>query len=175
MSFVRKEDIKDNVSGYKDYKSFLDSLGEDKNQLFILSITHRSLVDEVLESINPFIKKGDIIINGGNEWYLNSETRQKELREKGVGYVGMGVSGGYQSARRGPSMSPGGDDHILDRVVPILKTFAARYQGNPCVTKIGPGGSGHYVKCMYITVSSNAIGSERILGNPVQVSPHRSR
>lgn len=121
MRAAQKETIKDKVSGYKDYKSFVDSLGNEENKLFILRITHGSPVDEVLKSLYPFLKKGDIILDGGNEWYLNSEARQKKLHEKGIGYVGMGVSGGYQSARRGPSISPGGDDHVLDRVMPILR------------------------------------------------------
>lgn len=149
MCSAEKQNIKDNVTGYKDYESFVNSLGKDDNKLFVFSITHGSPADEVLKSLSPFLKKGDIILDGGNEWYLNSERRQKELGEKGVGYVGMGVSGGYQSARRGPSISPGGDDGVLDRVMPILEKFAAKSKGKPCVTKIGPDGSGHYVKMVH--------------------------
>lgn len=67
MCTAQKETTKDKVSGYKDYKSFVDSLGNEENKLFILSITHGSPVDEVLKSLGPFLKKGDIILDGGNE------------------------------------------------------------------------------------------------------------
>lgn len=82
---------KETVLGYRDYKSFIDSLGNEENKLFVFRITHRSLVDEVLKSIGPFLKKGDIILDGRNEWYLNLEARQKKLREKGVGYIGISM------------------------------------------------------------------------------------
>lgn len=134
MCAAQKETTQDKVSGYKDYKSFVDSLGNGENKLFILSITHGSPVDEVLKSLGPLLKKGDIILDGGNEWCLSSEARKKELREKGVSQQGE---------------FPSGDDHVLEKVMPILENLAAKYNGKPCVAKVGPGGSGHYVKMVH--------------------------
>lgn len=94
--------IKDKIHGYKDPSSFMSSLGSSGGRLFIFSITHGSPADSVLDQIGDMMKKGDIIVDGGNEHYQTSERRNRELREKlGVAYVGMGVSGGYQSARCG--------------------------------------------------------------------------
>jgi 6-phosphogluconate dehydrogenase len=150
------ERTKGKVHGYKDPKKFMDSLGGgepagEQARLLVFSITHGWPADSVLDKIGDYLARGDIILDGGNEWYQNSERRNKELRErKGVKYIGMGVSGGYQSARRGPSLSPGGDDDALDKVMPLLRKVAAKDgNGNPCVQKIGPGGSGHYVKMVH--------------------------
>ena len=80
--------------------------------------------------------------------------------EQRVDYVGMGVSGGYQSARRGPSLSPGGDIDAIQRVLPLLELVAAKdKEGNPCVAHIGPGGSGHYVKMMHNGVEQGMLGA----------------
>lgn len=106
MRAAQKETIKDKVSGYKGYKSFVDSVGNEVNKLFILSITYGSPVDEVLKSLYPFLKKGDIILDGGNEWYLNLEARQKKLHEKGIGYVGMGFRVGISQQEEGLRYPP---------------------------------------------------------------------
>jgi 6-phosphogluconate dehydrogenase len=143
----------DKVTGYKDYKSFMKSFDNDKQQprLIILSITHGHPADEVLASIRQYLNKGDIILDGGNEWYLDTERRQKEMDELGVHFIGMGVSGGYQSARRGASLSPSGNKEVLDNILlPFLRTVCAKSdKGGDCVTNIGPGGSGHYVKMVH--------------------------
>lgn len=140
------------IDGYYKADKFTQSLGQEGTpKLFMFSITHGNPADSVLKKIKSELKKGDIILDGGNEHYRNTERRQKECAEMGVHWIGMGVSGGYQSARRGPSMSPGGDSKTLDQVLPLLKMYAARdpKTGDPCVTKIGPGGSGHYVKMVH--------------------------
>lgn len=143
--------IQGKVEGFKEYDTFIASLSPSGHRLLVLSITHGSPVDSVLQQLIPYLSKGDIILDGGNEWYEDSERRMEWVRrEKGVDYIGMGVSGGYQSARRGPSFSPGGDSAALQRVLPILKKVAAKADdGNPCVAQIGPGGSGHYVKMVH--------------------------
>ncbi|KAL7269487.1 hypothetical protein RUND412_007850 [Rhizina undulata] len=140
---------KGKVFGFHEYKPFLESLETDTShpKLLLLSIPHGFQTDEVLESTKKFLNKGDIILDGGNEWYRNTERRQKNLEEMGTAFIGMGVSGGYQSARHGSSMSPGGDARAIDKVLPLLKKVAAKVtDGTPCVRNIGPGGSGHYVK-----------------------------
>lgn len=92
--------IKDKIHGFEGPKSFIKSLGEEGCRLFIFSVTHGSPTDSVLDQIKDQMKKGDIVMDGGNEYYQNGERRNKGLMERfGVAYIGMGVSGGYQSAR----------------------------------------------------------------------------
>ncbi|CAF1634470.1 unnamed protein product, partial [Didymodactylos carnosus] len=143
--------LKDKIKGFKDYDSFMKSFDESKPKLLLLSITHGHPADEVLEALKKFLKKGDIILDGGNEWYKDTERRQTWLKkELGVDLIGMGVSGGYQSARRGPSISPGGDKQTIDKLMPLFEKFAAKdEQYGPCVTNVGPAGAGHYVKMIH--------------------------
>ena len=90
------------------------------------------------------LRKGDLILDASNEHWQNTQRRQGKLVAQGVFYVGMGVSGGYQAARRGPSMCPGGEDRALDLCMPLLKKVAARdAKGRPCVGRAGMGGAGH--------------------------------
>ncbi|KZT19136.1 6-phosphogluconate dehydrogenase C-terminal domain-like protein [Neolentinus lepideus HHB14362 ss-1] len=155
------EEVRSRIITYKDYDSFISSLGgTDARKLFVFSIRHGSAGDEVLKSMDKYLTDGDIILDGGNEWYLNTERRQKALEPRGVHYIGLGVSGGYQSARRGPSMSPGGNTDAIKQVLPILEKFAAKDKktGQPCVTVIGPGGSGHYVKMVHNGIEQGILG-----------------
>lgn len=153
--------VKGKVKGYKDYQSFVQSLPSPGHRLFVFSITHGSPADQVLDALRPHLAKGDIILDGGNEWYQNTERRQAQLkREQNVDYIGLGVSGGYQSARHGPSMSPGGDPAAVQRVMPLLEKVAAKdSDGNPCVAPIGPGGSGHYVKMVHNGIEQGMMGA----------------
>ncbi|KAH8689484.1 6-phosphogluconate dehydrogenase, decarboxylating [Talaromyces proteolyticus] len=143
-----KEQFKGTITGYKTIDEFVRSLDGGRRRLFMFSITHGKPADEVLGRIKKDLKKGDVILDGGNEYYRRTERRQEELRPLGVNWIGMGVSGGYQSARRGPSLSPGGDRQAIEQVLPLLELYAAKDKksGKPCVTYIGPGGAGHYVK-----------------------------
>ena len=98
----------------------------------------------------PKLSKGDIILDCGNEHFENTERRQHKCRGTGVHYIGCGVSGGYQAARAGPSMCPGGDEAGLKEVLPLLEKVAAKdKEGKPCVGIIGRGGAGHYVKMVH--------------------------
>lgn len=145
----KKEDFKGKITGFKEIDKFMESLeNKGDRKLFMFSITHGEPADSVLHKIKGKLKSGDIILDGGNEHYQRTERRQQELKPLGVSWIGMGVSGGYQSARRGPSLSPGGDKKAVEEVLPLLELYAAKDKktGKPCVTYIGPGGSGHYVK-----------------------------
>lgn len=135
----------------KDYKELCESLETpEEPKLFVFSIPHGAVGDESVKGLRPHLKKGDIILDCSNEHWTNTERRQKELEPDGIHYIGCGVSGGYQSARHGPSMSPGGNTEALQKVMPFLQRVAAKdKQGRPCVTPIGPGGSGHYVKMVH--------------------------
>lgn len=144
--------LKNKVQCIKNVDEFTKSLeGCGGRKLFIFSISHGNAADSVLSKIKGDLKKGDIILDGGNEHYRNTERRQRECGEMGVTWIGMGVSGGYQSARHGPSMSPGGDPQALEEVLPLLELYAAKdpKSGTPCVGNMGPRGAGHYVKMVH--------------------------
>ena len=130
------------------YDSLCNALSTPR--LVVFSLPHGSVGDKVLEGLMPKLSKGDIILDCGNEHFENTERRQNKCRGTGVHYIGCGVSGGYQAARAGPSMCPGGDEAGLKEVLPLLEKVAAKdKEGKPCVGIIGRGGAGHYVKMVH--------------------------
>ncbi|KAI3396551.1 hypothetical protein diail_12075 [Diaporthe ilicicola] len=135
----------------KDYESLCNSLPSDSPKLFILSVPHGSVGDKTIDGLEPYLRKGDIILDASNERWTATERRQERLRPKGVHFVGMGVSGGYQAARHGPSISPGvSSPEAWDAVWPLLTKLAAKdKQGRPCTARLGVGGCGHYVKMVH--------------------------
>lgn len=106
-------------------------------------------VDDVIESLLPVVQKGDIIIDGGNSHYTDTLRRVQYLEAKGIHFMGVGVSGGEQGARTGPSIMPGGDEAAYPHVKPILEAIAAKVNGEPCVAHLGKGAAGHYVKMVH--------------------------
>jgi 6-phosphogluconate dehydrogenase len=108
-------------------------------------------VDELIEECLPFLEKGDIVIDGGNSHYPDSERREKELKEKGIFFIGTGISGGEEGARHGPSIMPGGSVEAWPAIKPIFQGIAAKAEedGLPCCDWVGAGGSGHYVKMVH--------------------------
>lgn len=131
-----------------DYDSLCKSLSSPR--LLVFSLPHGSVGDKVLEGLEPHLSHGDIILDCGNEHFENTERRQDKCKGTGIRYIGCGVSGGYQAARAGPSMCPGGDISALNEVLPLLQKVAAKDKnGQPCVGVIGKGGAGHYVKMMH--------------------------
>jgi 6-phosphogluconate dehydrogenase len=106
-------------------------------------------VDETIESLLPYLSKGDVVIDGGNEYFTNTVRRGEKLNAQGIDFVGMGVSGGEEGARHGPSLMPGGTRAAFDKIAPIVNKIAAQVADGPCVTYIGPGGAGHYVKMVH--------------------------
>jgi 6-phosphogluconate dehydrogenase len=108
------------------------------------------VVDQTIASLLPHLEKGDIIIDGGNSLFTDSNRRTKELGEKGFHYIGTGVSGGEEGARFGPSIMPGGDPAAWESVKPIFQAIAAKVDdGTPCCDWVGEGGAGHYVKMVH--------------------------
>ena len=106
-------------------------------------------VDATIETLVPYLEAGDILIDGGNEWYEKSIQRTKGLEEKGILFVSMGVSGGEIGARHGPSLMPGGRKVAYEALENILTKIAAQVDGEACVTYIGGAGSGNYVKMVH--------------------------
>ncbi|XP_062074488.1 6-phosphogluconate dehydrogenase, decarboxylating 3, chloroplastic [Humulus lupulus] len=106
-------------------------------------------VDQTIAALSDHMEPGDAIIDGGNEWYENTERRIQEVSGKGILYLGMGVSGGEEGARNGPSLMPGGSYQAYSNVQDILHKVAAQVEDGPCVTYIGEGGSGNFVKMVH--------------------------
>jgi 6-phosphogluconate dehydrogenase len=106
-------------------------------------------VDDVIESLLPLVQKGDIIIDGGNSHFTDTLRRVTYLQGKGIHFMGIGVSGGEQGARTGPSIMPGGDPEAYPHVRPMLEAVAAKVDAVPCVAHLGKGAAGHYVKMVH--------------------------
>ena len=106
-------------------------------------------VDLVINALLPHLQSGDLIIDAGNSHFTDTDTRALYLQEKGIQFLGVGVSGGEEGARHGPSIMPGGPKEAYERVRPILEAVAAKVDGNPCVTYLGVGSVGHYVKMVH--------------------------
>jgi len=136
------------LSKHSDYSSLCNSLASPK--VIFFSLPHGTIGDKVVEELHPYLEKGDIIVDCSNEEWENTQRRQGKLVAQGVYYIGCGVSGGYQAARRGPSMCPGGQEEALNLLMPLFEKMAAKAEdGSPCVGRIGEGGSGHYVKMIH--------------------------
>jgi 6-phosphogluconate dehydrogenase len=106
-------------------------------------------VDEAIEGLLPHLTRGDIIIDGGNSHFGDTRRREGELRERGIRFLGTGVSGGEEGALRGPSIMPGGAREAYERVAPVFTRIAAQVEGVPCCAYIGADGAGHYVKMVH--------------------------
>ncbi|MFT3703600.1 MAG: NADP-dependent phosphogluconate dehydrogenase [Agriterribacter sp.] len=106
-------------------------------------------VDDVLEELIPLLDKGDIVIDGGNSHYTDTLRRVQYMQDKGFHFMGVGVSGGEEGARRGPSIMPGGDPEAYPFVKPMLEAVSAKVNGEPCVAHLGKGAAGHYVKMVH--------------------------
>jgi 6-phosphogluconate dehydrogenase len=106
-------------------------------------------VDDVIETLIPLLEKGDIIIDGGNSFYKDTVRRDAYLTGKGLRFLGVGVSGGEEGARNGPSMMPGGDENAWHYMQPLLEAIAAKANNTPCVAYLGKHGAGHFVKMVH--------------------------
>jgi len=124
-------------------------------------------VDQTIEQILPHLERGDIIIDGGNSLYTDSDRRTKDLAERGILFVGTGVSGGEEGARHGPSIMPGGNPEAWPHVKQILQSIAAKaLDGSPCCDWVGQGGAGHYVKMVHNGIE---YGDMQLIGEAYQL------
>ncbi len=121
----------------------------DRPRPIIIMVKAGAPVDAVIEELLPHLDQGDIVIDGGNSEYTDTNRRFRALSAKGFRFIGMGVSGGEEGALLGPSMMPGGEVEAYRRIEPIVRKMAAQVDGTPCVTHIGPEGAGHYVKMVH--------------------------
>lgn len=121
----------------------------EKPRVIMLLVAPAKVVDIVITDLLPHLEAQDLIVDGGNSYYKDTDRRGKLCAEKGVNFFGMGVSGGEAGARHGPSMMPGGPKESYERVRPVLESIAARVNGEPCVTWVGHGSAGHYVKTVH--------------------------
>ncbi len=140
-------DKSDNLVGFKDPKEFVQSLATPRKVMFLVQAG--SAVDQCIDLFLGLLEPGDLLIDGGNEWYENSIRRAKLVESKGLMYIAMGISGGEEGARNGPSLMPGGPRKGFDLIEPIIKKCAAQTDSGPCTTYIGGDGSGNYVKMVH--------------------------
>ncbi|WP_321277385.1 decarboxylating NADP(+)-dependent phosphogluconate dehydrogenase [Thiomicrorhabdus indica] len=115
----------------------------------MLMVKAGEVVDLFIDQLLPYLSEGDIIIDGGNSLYTDSERRTKTLQEKGIQFIGTGVSGGEEGARFGPSIMPGGNSAAWEAVKPIFQAISAKADNAPCCDWVGDGGAGHYVKMVH--------------------------
>lgn len=135
------------VIGCHDLESFVTSLKAPRRVM--LMVKAGPAVDSFIDMLLPLLDEGDIIIDGGNSLYNDSERRTHELQQKGIRFIGSGVSGGEEGARFGPSIMPGGNKEAWPAVKPIFQAIAAKVDGEPCCDWVGDYGAGHYVKMVH--------------------------
>jgi len=147
LTLLENEGAGKPVRAFVSLSDFVNSL--DHPRVIMLLVPAGKIVDAVIDELQPLLAAGDIIIDGGNSHFNDTTTRVAKLAQQGLHFFGMGISGGEEGARTGPSMMPGGDIEAYLFVKPILESIAANVNGDACVTYIGPGASGHFVKMVH--------------------------
>ncbi len=135
------------VIGTHSLEELVDVL--ERPRKVMLMVKAGKVVDIFIDKLVPLLAQGDIIIDGGNSLYTDTERRTRDLAEQGILYIGTGISGGEEGARKGPSIMPGGNPDAWPHVRDILQAIAARAGGRPCCEWVGEGGAGHYVKMVH--------------------------
>jgi 6-phosphogluconate dehydrogenase len=133
--------------GTTDPKAFVAMLRQPR--AIMMLVPAGAAVDSVIAELSPLLEKGDILIDGGNSFFEDTDRRGKELAAKGLEFLGLGVSGGESGARHGPSMMAGGTAEAYEHVRGVLESVAAKFGNEPCVALMGPGSAGHYVKMVH--------------------------
>ena len=135
------------ISGAQTFRDFVHAIKTPRK--IILLVKAGQPVDWTIDQIKPFLQQGDIIIDGGNSHFTDTERRERDLKNLGLFFIGSGISGGEKGALLGPSLMPGGDKDAYEQIRPIWESIAAKVDDGPCVSYIGPGGAGHFVKMVH--------------------------
>lgn len=139
---------RETIIGTHSMEEFIDALAKPRKVM--LMVKAGEVVDKFIEQVLPHLEAGDVIIDGGNSHFPDTNRRTRELRGKGILYIGTGVSGGEEGARRGPSIMPGGNKDAWPLVKQILQDISAKVEdGSPCCDWVGEDGAGHYVKMVH--------------------------
>lgn len=146
QAFVKQHPHK-NIVAYETLETFCESL--QKPRRVLLMIKAGDAVDGVIEQLLEYLEEGDIILDGGNSFFKDTQRRYTYLKKKGLVFFGTGISGGESGARFGPAIMPGGESHAYHSIQPILEAISAHVGSEPCCTFIGQGGAGHYVKMVH--------------------------
>ena len=143
-----------NIIPFYDVKSLVE--GVKRPRKFFIMVTAGKAVDSVIESLLPYLDKDDIIMDGGNSFFKDTQRRYDYVTAKGFKYFGVGVSGGEEGALNGPALMPGGNKESYQEVKEVLETIAAKADdGKPCCTYIGENGAGHYVKMVITNINTD--------------------
>lgn len=137
----------ENVEGKATLKELVSSL--EKPRKFVIMVKAGAAVDAVIEQLLEYIEEGDIIIDGGNSFFKDTQRRYDYLLEKNIHFFGVGISGGEEGARRGPAIMPGGNAEAYKEIQPILEDISAKVNDIPCCSYTSTGGAGHYVKMVH--------------------------
>ncbi len=144
---LQKESAERNICGAANILDFIALLR--KPRAIMMLVPAGAPVDSVVKDLLPHLDKGDLIIDAGNSYFKDTDLRARNLAAKGIQFLGVGVSGGEEGARHGPSIMPGGPKEAYERVRPVFEAAAAKVNGDPCVTWLGPGSAGHFVKMVH--------------------------
>jgi 6-phosphogluconate dehydrogenase len=135
------------ITGTRSIEEFTQSLESPRR--IMMMIKDGKPVDDMIAQLKPFLDQGDILIEGGNSFFMDTIRRNKQLEAEGFRFIGSGVSGGEEGARNGPALMPGGQPEAYELIAPIFNAIAAKVNGEPCSTYIGANGAGHYVKMVH--------------------------
>ncbi|NMO17358.1 NADP-dependent phosphogluconate dehydrogenase [Pyxidicoccus fallax] len=135
------------LKGFSSLEDFVQGL--ERPRRVLLMVTAGAAVDQMMERLFPLLSPGDVIMDAGNSWFLDTRRREELCKSKGLHFLGIGVSGGEEGARHGPSIMPGGPQEAYALVRPVLEAIAARAESGLCVTHVGPEGAGHFVKMVH--------------------------
>jgi 6-phosphogluconate dehydrogenase len=147
VSLLQQEAEGRRVVGAPTLDRFFAALRKPRAVMLMVAAGHA--VDQVIAEVSPYLSASDLIVDGGNSHYRDTDSRAKTLAQKSIHFLGVGISGGEQGARFGPSMMPGGHQDAYARIQPIFEAVAAKVDADPCVAFLGPGSAGHYVKMVH--------------------------
>lgn len=144
---IIEENRDKNLVGTHIVEEFVNSLESPRK--ILLMVNAGEITDKAIDSLVPHLDKGDILIDGGNTYFVDTIRRNKRLAEEGINFIGAGVSGGEEGALKGPSIMPGGQKDAYEKVKDMLENISAKVNNEPCCSYIGPNGAGHYVKMVH--------------------------